>query len=242
MKTALITGGTKGIGLAVADRLCKEEWNVILTYLADESNATAMVSQLNDKYPNSQITLLCADCSNIETINLVDTILIKKNIKLDAVVFNAGTTNRATFEDINILDWQHVFDVNINFPTFLLQKIASRLNDRSSIVFTGSLMGIQPHSLSLSYGVSKAAVHALVKNLVKVFAPRKIRVNAIAPGFINTEWQKAKPIEIKENINRKIALGRFCEPSELADTYWLLINNSYMNGEIIVVDGGYGME
>lgn len=242
MKVALITGGTKGIGRAVADRLCKEGWNLILTYLSDEASAMAMVFEFSQIYPNSQITLLCADCSNLETIKFIDDFLVSSNIQLDAVVFNVGATNRAPFGEIDISDWQHVFDVNINFPTFLLQKSAPRLKDGASVVFTGSLMGIQPHSMSLSYGVSKATVHALVKNLVKVFSSRKIRVNAVAPGFVNTEWQKAKPIEIKENINRKIALGHFCEPSVLADTYSLLINNKYINGEIIVVDGGYGME
>lgn len=242
MKTALITGGTKGIGKAVAERLLKEGWNVIVTYLSDDEQANAIHKDLAILYPTASIIVLKIDCGNLKSITEIDTYLCNNNISLDAILFNVGATDRSDFEDINLENWQRVFDININFPTFLLQQIAEKLNNEAAIVFTGSLMGIQPHSLSLSYGVTKAAVHALVKNLVKVFAPRKIRVNAVAPGFVDTEWQKTKPSEQKMNINKKIALGRFCEPSELTDSYWLLIKNKYINGEILVVDGGYLMK
>ncbi len=100
-------------------------------------------------------------------------------------------------------------------------------------------MGVHPHAVSLSYGVSKAAVHALTKNLVKSLAPVGIRVNAVAPGFVDTDWQKGKPAEIRQSIESKIALGRFCTPEEIADVYKMVIENQYLNGEIITVDGGY---
>lgn len=239
MKTALITGGTKGIGKAVAKRLLNEGWNVILTYFHDENEANQIQLSLTVLYPQATITILKVDCGNLKSITYIDTYLCENNIYLDAILLNAGATDRADFGDISPENWQRVFDVNINFPIFLLQKIAPKLNNKAAIVFTGSVMGIQPHSLSISYGVSKAAVHALVKNLVKVFAYRKIRVNAVAPGFVNTEWQKTKSSELKSIITKKIALERFCEPSELSDAYWFLITNNYVNGEILVVDGGY---
>jgi 3-oxoacyl-[acyl-carrier protein] reductase len=100
-------------------------------------------------------------------------------------------------------------------------------------------MGIYPHSVSLAYGVTKSAVHALVKNLVKFLAPYGIRVNGVAPGFVDTEWQKEKPLEIRRSIEGKVSLGRFCEPEEIAEVYKMVIGNSYLTGEIIVVDGGY---
>lgn len=241
MKTALITGGTKGIGKAVAKRLLNEGWNVILTYFNDENEANLIQLSLTVLYPKATITILKVDCGNLKSITYIDTYLCENNIYLDAILLNAGATDRSDFGDISPENWQRVFDLNINFPTFLLQKIATKLNNKAAIVFTGSVMGIQPDSLSLSYGVTKAAVHALVKNLVKVFAYRKIRVNAVAPGFVNTEWQKTKPANQKANINKKIALERFCEPYELTDAYWFLIDNNYVNGEILVVDGGYSM-
>ena len=242
MRTALITGGTRGIGKVVAKSLITEGWNLILTYLSDEEAANKTVSELIVIYPKASITLLRVNCSDLASIDLIERFLKDNKISLDSIVFNAGLTNRASFDEIKIEDWQEVFNVNVTFPTFLLQRLETKINDGSCIVFTGSLMGIHPHSLSLSYGVSKAAVHALVKNLVKILAARKIRVNAIAPGFVDTDWQKSKPMKIKESINKKIALGRFSMPEELGDAYLLLINNSYINGEIIVVDGGYSMQ
>ncbi len=241
MKTAFISGGTKGIGKSVGKRLLEEGWNIILTYFSDEEVAKDLLCNLQILYPQSKIDVLRVDCGDLNSITIIEDYLIRNNIYLDAILFNAGATDRSIFSEISVENWQHVFDVNVNFPTFLLQKLMSRLKDQSSIIFTGSLMGVHPHSLSLSYGVTKAAVHALVKNLVKVFSTQKIRVNAVAPGFVNTEWQKAKPNEQKMSINKKIALERFGEPSELADAYWFLINNSYINGEILVVDGGYAM-
>ena len=136
-------------------------------------------------------------------------------------------------------DWERVFCTNVHFPVFLLQRIITRIKKGGSVVFTGSLMGIEPHSVSLAYGVTKSAVHSLVKNLVKFLVPYEVRINGVAPGFVDTEWQKNKPVEIRRNIERKVALGRFCDPMEVAEVYKMLIENSYFNGEVVVVDGGY---
>jgi 3-oxoacyl-[acyl-carrier protein] reductase len=103
-------------------------------------------------------------------------------------------------------------------------------------------MSQYPHSVSLSYGISKAAIHSLVKNLVKFLIPYEIRVNCVAPGFVDTEWQKDKPAEVRANILKKISLKRFAKPEEIASVYLFIINNQYLNGEIIEIDGGYSYE
>ena len=186
-----------------------------------------------------QVSILRADISDRNTIGVIDSFLEENRLRLDGLVFNAGMTCRDPFEELSFEDWDRVFFANIHFPVFLLQKIVGRINKGGSIVFTGSLMGIQPHSVSLAYGVTKSAVHALVKNMVKFLVPYELRVNAVAPGFVDTEWQKTKPAEIRRNIENKVSLGRFCDPDELAEVYKMLIENSYFNGEIVVVDGGY---
>ena len=180
-----------------------------------------------------------SDISDRNTIGVIDSFLEENRLRLDGLVFNAGMTCRDPFEELSFEDWERVFFANIHFPVFLLQKIVGRINKGGSIVFTGSLMGIQPHSVSLAYGVTKSAVHALVKNMVKFLVPYELRVNAVAPGFVDTEWQKTKPAEIRRNIENKVSLGRFCDPDELAEVYKMLIENSYFNGEVVVVDGGY---
>jgi 3-oxoacyl-[acyl-carrier protein] reductase len=241
MKTALITGGTKGIGKSVAKRLLRENWNVILTYVSDKETADLLKKDLLAAYPFVAIHVLQLDCGDLKSVSIVEEYLIKNKICLDVVLFNAGATDRNAFGSITLENWQYVFNVNINFPVFLLQQILAKLNKGAVVLFTGSLMGIHPHSLSLSYGVSKSAVHSLVKNLVKILAPKNIRINGVAPGFVDTEWQKDKPTEQKISINDKIALQRFCDPSEIADAYWFLIENEYVNGEILTIDGGYSM-
>ncbi|MDR2145279.1 MAG: SDR family oxidoreductase [Tannerella sp.] len=238
MKFALITGGTKGIGRAVAERLAKSGYNLILTYSTDTIIAQKTRSELTAAW-QVDVAVLKADSADTKAIDIVAHHIENRDIQLDTVIFNAGMTNRDSFETMQLKDWEKVFYANIHFPVFLLQRLLPKIRQGGSIVFTGSLMGKIPHSVSLSYGVTKSAVHALVKNLVKFLTPYSIRVNAVAPGFVDTEWQKNKPAEIRQNIENKVALGRFCDPAELAEVYFLLIENPYMNGEIVTVDGGY---
>ena len=237
-KWVLITGGTKGIGRAVANCLAKAGYQLILTYASDVEAAESARGALLQQH-GVTVELLRADITDPRAVEEIDTFLRERSYRLDALVLNAGITCRDPFEQIQPADWMRVFQANVHFPVFLLQRIVDLLNERGSVVFTGSLMGIEPHSVSLAYGVTKSAVHALVKNLVKFMAPYGLRVNAVAPGFVDTEWQKNKPKEIRQNIERKVALGRFCDPDELAEVYRMLIENSYFNGEIVVVDGGY---
>lgn len=237
-KRVLITGGTKGIGRAVAECLAKAGYSLILTYASDKEEALRVADGLLQQYKVEVLTLQ-ADISDRKSIKKIESFLTGCSMRLDAVIFNAGLTCRDSFEDLDIVEWERVFFANVHFPVFLLQRIVGLINKGGSIVFTGSLMGIQPHSVSLVYGVTKSAVHALVKNMVKFLVPYELRVNAVAPGFVDTEWQKTKPAEIRRNIENKVSLGRFCDPEELAEVYRMLVENSYFNGEVIVVDGGY---
>ncbi len=237
-KQALITGGTKGIGKAVALCLAKVGYDLILTYGSDEKTAKNTADDLQKNNP-VKVSVLQADITDKESIDKIEHHLEELDVKLDAVVLNAGTTYREIFEKMNLAEWERQFFANVHFPVFLLQRILGRINPDAGVVFTGSLMAVEPHAMSLSYGMTKSAVHALTKNLVKFLSPYGIRVNAVAPGFVDTEWQKNKPAEIRRNIEGKIALGRFCKPEEVAGVYKMLIENSYMNGAVVVADGGY---
>jgi 3-oxoacyl-[acyl-carrier protein] reductase len=238
MKHALITGGTKGIGKAVAFALAEAGYNLLLTYASDPDTARQTAEHIRQQWA-VEVCLLKADVSERSSIDQVADCLKEKDWRLNAVIFNAGLTCRDAFETMHMEDWEKVFFGNVHFPVFLLQQIVGRICEGGSVVFTGSSMGIHPHAVSLAYGVSKSAIHTLVKNLVKTLQPYHIRVNAIAPGFVDTDWQKSKPAELRQKIESKIALGRFCDPSELAEVYRLVIEHPYINGEIIAVDGGY---
>lgn len=237
-KQALITGGTKGIGRAIAVCLAKAGYDLLLTYNTDETTAVNLAAALRKDHA-VKVDMLQADITQKESIDRIENRLNDSGVKLDALVLNAGTTYRTTFEEMNLAEWERQFFANVHFPVFLLQRIVGRMQRGAAVVFTGSLMGIEPHATSLSYGVTKSAVHALTKNLVKFLTPYGVRVNAVAPGFVDTDWQKNKPVEIRRNIEAKVAMGRFCHPDEVAEIYRMLIENNYMNGSVVVVDGGY---
>ncbi|MDR2840113.1 MAG: SDR family oxidoreductase [Paludibacter sp.] len=237
-KFALITGGTKGIGRAIAECLAEDNYNLLLTYSTDSATASTVAAEIKRKFAVS-VECIKADIRSKTSIDSIADYLTGKDIKIDALILNAGTTLRKNFEDLTLEEWEGEFFANVHFPVFLTQKIIHQFNPSGSVVFTGSLMAVHPHAMSLTYGVTKSAVHALVKNLVKFLAPYDIRVNGVAPGFVDTEWQKAKPAEIRQSIESKIACKRFCQPAEVAQIYKMLITNRYFNGEIVVADGGY---
>lgn len=167
-KWVLITGGTKGIGRAVANCLAKAGYQLILTYASDTKAAEATCTTLRQAH-GVRVELLRADITDPRAVDEINAFLRGAERRLDALVLNAGITCRDPFEQIQPADWLRVFQANVHFPVFLLQRIVDLLNEKGSVVFTGSLMGIEPHSVSLAYGVTKSAVHALVKKPGEVY-------------------------------------------------------------------------
>lgn len=158
---------------------------------------------------------------------------------VEVIVGNAGATLRKPFPKITDEDWRRVFDVNVTANFSLVRDLYPKIPCNGRIVFIGSMMGILPHGTSLPYGVSKAALHALAQNLVKEFEGTGTTVNAIAPGFVETEWQRAKPMEIRQNICRKTAANRFASVEEISSAVMFCIDNAFVNGAILEISGGY---
>ena len=152
---------------------------------------------------------------------------------------NAGETDRTPFAEITPERWEHVVGTNLNCPFYLAQGFGSHMADGGRIIMIGSLCGVYPHAVSPAYGVTKAAVHQLAKELVKVFAPKGVTVNAVVPGFTDTDWQRAKAPEQRKRIEDKTAVHRFARPEEIAQLCWEVINNPFINGAQLVIDGGY---
>lgn len=238
MKYALVTGGTKGIGKAISFALLEKGYFVIINYSNDDENANLTIKEFDSQYLD-RTSLIKEDLSDQKNIKGFCHKIKNLTSQLDVMILNAGKTDRSPFGEIDYQIWLSVFETNLFAPFFIIQELHNIMPQGSSILITGSVMGIYPHSLSVSYGVSKAAVHTMVKNLVKFLAPMNIRINAIAPGFVETEWQKNKPVELKKSITNKIALNRFGTPEEIANSAMFIISNNYINGEILKVDGGY---
>ena len=239
MKNAIVTGATKGIGLAIARMLLREGYHVVVTYAHDELSAEACRRELEAISPNFEI--FRADQSDRVAMRAFAQSMLAKG-HIDCIGCNAGATLRANLEDITDEEWERTMQINVNSSLYLIRDLYRVIPASSRIIFIGSLMGIHPHGMSLAYGVSKAAVHALAQNLVKCFEGTNTTVNAIAPGFVETEWQASKPQHIRDNIVAKSAVKRFATPDEVADAVRFCIGNAFVNGSVIEVSGGYSFK
>lgn len=228
MKTAIVTGGTSGIGLGVAKMLISKGYHVYATYVGTDFNEkienfeAIKVDQSDRKQLYAFIERIKGECGSV-----------------DCIICNAGLSIRKSFTETTDKDWDTMMEVAVNSHYILIRELYGLIPEGSRIVFTGSQMGLMPHAMVLAYGVTKSAVHALAKNLVKEFEGTGTTVNAVVPGFVETPWQKEKPEEIKQNIYRKTAIHRFASVDEVVDAYRFCIENSFINGSLIEVNGGY---
>ena len=236
MKNAIVTGATRGIGLATAEMLLKEGYHVTVTYAYDEDSVQPCRERLSAV--GNAFEILWVDQTNKQEMHDF-ALKMREKGHVDCIICNAGMTLRSSLQEIDEEGWERVMQMNVNSNVYLIRDLFDVIPNGSRIVFTGSLMGVLPHSVSLSYGVTKAAVLALAKNLVKFFEGTNTTVNAIAPGFVETDWQKNKPQEIRNNIYNKTAIKRFAEPEEIADAVRFCINKAFVNGSVIEVSGGY---
>lgn len=228
MKYAIVTGGTSGIGLGVAKMLISKGYYVYASYIGDDFN-----EDIKNFEP------LKVDQSRRADVYDFISYIKSKVTHLDCLVCNAGMTIRKSFTDTKDSDWDKMMEVAVNSHYIMVREFFSIIPNGSRILFTGSQMGLNPHATVLAYGVTKAAIHALCKNLVKEFEGTGTTVNAIVPGFVETPWQKEKPEEIKQNIYRKTAIHRFASIEEVVNAYRFCIENPFVNGSLIEINGGY---
>lgn len=228
MKYAIVTGGTSGIGLGVAKMLIAKGYFVFATYVGSEFE-----ENLENFRP------LKVDQTNRNSLYTFIRLIKETVPQVDCVVCNAGMTVRKQFLEFTDADWDNMMEVAVNSHYILIRELAAMIPHGGRIIFTGSQMGIDPHATVLSYGVTKAAVHALSKNLVKEFEGTGTTVNTIVPGFVATPWQDGKPEEIKQNIYRKTAIHRFATVQEIVDAFEFCIDNGFINGSLLEINGGY---
>lgn len=212
---------------------------MVFNYAADEAAAQALSAELDSSGYAGQYQILKVDLSQLSGIDQLLQGLAPQIQFLDYLVLNAGATWRGGLQDLTAKEWEYVMNTNLTVPLFLTQRCTERLTPGGCVLFVGSLLGRFPHALSIPYGTSKAAVHYLAQSLVKEFAPAQVRVNCLCPGFVETPWQAQKPAEVRASIEGKIALHRFAEPEEIAQMACAILENPYMNGAVVNIDGGY---
>ncbi|MBO5585349.1 MAG: SDR family oxidoreductase [Bacteroidaceae bacterium] len=228
MKNAIVTGGTSGIGLGVAQMLLAKGYKVYATYIGAD-----WTEEIENFIP------IKTDQTRREEVYQFIARVKEECETIDCIVCNAGMSIRKSFTETEDEDWDKMMEVAVNSHYILVRELFSLIPHGSRILFTGSQTAIHPHATVLGYGVAKSAVHGLAKNLVKEFEGTGTTVNAIVPGFVDTPWQKEKPEEIKQNIYRKTAIHRFASVAEVADAFRFCIDNPFVNGSLIEVNGGY---
>lgn len=240
-KITVITGGTSGIGNGIAKKIlgnAGESDRLYISYGHNQERAERFLESLSPA-DQEKVILIQADMSSYEEMMKFVRRIKEEAGHVDWLINNVGISTYAKYEDYTFEEWSRIVNTNLSVPVFLVKELRPVMKEGGSILFTGSYAGQQAYSSSLVYGVTKAAVHFLTKSLVKEFEPKKIRVNAIAPGFIETSWHKNRTPESYERINRKVALHRFGTVEEVADMAYAVLSNGYMNGSIVDIHGGY---
>jgi 3-oxoacyl-[acyl-carrier protein] reductase len=245
-RRALVTGGATGIGRAVVLHLARAGFDVALNYRASREAARETATQA--ERAGAKVLLIAADVADDGQVKAMLSKVEAEFGHLDALVNNAGTTIATPakeLDSITVEDWDRVFGVNVK-GLFLVTRAAVPLLKRGhspAIVNTASIVGLRPGPQPLPYAASKAAVVALTKQLAGALAP-EIRVNAVAPGWIDGEWMERmlgdNYARLMERRARATPLGRCATFDDVAEVILsLLLSNRFVNGEIVVVDGGF---
>jgi 3-oxoacyl-[acyl-carrier protein] reductase len=243
---ALVTGAATGIGRSAAIALAKNGYDVVVNYSRSEHAAKETVRET--EATGAKALLYHADVSDDASVRTMVAATEKEFGRLDVLINNAGTTidvEPKNFDDLTVEAWNRVFSVNV-LGLFLVTRAAVPLIKKSPngcIVNTCSIAGLRPSAQPLPYAASKAAVANLTKTLANALGPQ-IRVNAVAPGWIEGEWMKRTLADNYDGLMARRAkytpLKRCCTEEDVADSMLsLILHNRFVTGEIIIVDGGF---
>lgn len=243
-RIVVVTGGSKGIGRSLALRFADEKATVlILHYDPDETASNETLNQLKEKGINAESHKVDVS-SKSDVDNLFKEILAKYK-KVDVLVNNAGITKDGLIMRMSEEDWDIVLNVNLKSVFNCTQSvIRSMIKNRSGrIVNIASIAGQIGNSGQANYSASKAGIMGFTKTVAREVASRGITVNAVAPGFIETEMTAVLPEKVVESYKEQIPLGRLGSTSDVAETvYWLCSDAaSYITGQVIHVNGGMFM-
>lgn len=241
-KVVLITGGSRGIGKSTAIEFAKNGYNIIINYLSDDKSAEHIKSFLVENYDVDVMTYKCDVKDELKVKCMVEDV-INYFGRIDVLVNNAAIAIDTLVEDKNKDDFKKILDTNLIGPFILSRSVAKVMmkNKKGSIINVSSTNAIDTYyEYSLDYDASKAALISLTHNLAKYYAPY-IRVNAVAPGWVDTDMNKNLSLDYIKKECEDIYLKRFGKPEEIAKAIYFLAsdNASYTTGEVLRVDGGY---
>jgi 3-oxoacyl-[acyl-carrier protein] reductase len=239
-KTALVTGGSRGIGRAAVLSLAREGAQVIIHYGKGRKEAEAIAAEIVANGGRAQA--VSADMASPEGPHeLAQKVRAIVGHRLDILVANAGISVHANIEDTTVADFDQLFAVNVRAPFFVIQQLLPILSEGSSVVVTSSLAAGAAVDGIAAYAMTKGALNTMVKHFALTLGARGIRVNAVAPGIVETDMSEfAKTDKGRQYATDMQALKRVAQPDDIGDAITFLASNDarWITGDVVQVDGG----
>lgn len=238
-KVVIVTGASRGIGREIAKQLARNNIAVVANYHQSEKEAKELKEELEKE--NKVIDIVKADISKREGAKKLVQFALQKYNKIDVLINNAGISEYKLFTDETDEDWNRIMDTNLYSAFAVSQEVIPNMihHKEGCIINISSIWGVTGASLEVLYSTSKAGLNGMTKALAKELGPSNIRVNAIAPGIIDTgmndKFSKEELVEIKEEI----PLGRIGKTEDVAKFVKWLIEDNYTTGQIISINGGW---
>lgn len=240
-KIAIVTGASRGIGREIAKHLARNNIKVIANYNNSEKEANELRKELKEE--NIDIDIFKADVSKRADVHKLVQFTLEKYNKIDILINNAGISEYKMFTDETDEDWNRIINTNLYSAFAISQEVIPNMvhNKKGCIINISSIWGITGASLEVLYSISKAGINGMTKALAKELGPSNIRVNAIAPGIINTEMNSKFSNQELEEIKQEIPLGKIGNAEDIAKCVKWLIEDNYTTGQIISINGGWNM-
>ena len=234
-KIIIVTGASRGIGKEIAKTLAEEGHTVIANYNKSEKEAKQLQEQLQKE--NKEIEIYKADISQEKECKEMVEYVTKKYKKIDVLINNAGKDKIQLLTEVTKKDWDEIINTNLYGTFCMSQQVAKNMiqNKAGTIINISSIWGQIGASMEVVYSISKSGIDGLTKSLAKELGPSGIRVNSIAPGFINTEMNSALSKQEVQAIKEEIPLQKIGESKDIAKCIKWLIEDEYVTGQIMQV-------